>query len=100
MMDFTQARRALDDLPSSWGPRREQPERDRDFSGKAEIRAEFGRGSFRAIEWVVTATAFSEIIKGGYSTGHVSDPKNPSLAMAGRDARAIIKAHHNKNGKS
>lgn len=92
-MDASEAKKILSALPASWGPRREQPSWDRDFSGSAEIQSNLQAFTDKMQNWLREANAFSQVIQGGYS-----DDKD-GLAKVGRDSRAILKQHAAKNGK-
>lgn len=62
------AMQANEFLPQSWNPRREQPERDRYFTGRADFLWNFNHHTERAITWYAEALAFSQIILGGFDT--------------------------------
>ncbi|AWY07441.1 hypothetical protein SEA_UNTPL_41 [Streptomyces phage UNTPL] len=53
-------------LPGSWGPRREQPEWDRDFGGRADIQWHFAHRTDTAKEWMAFALGFSSTLIDGY----------------------------------
>lgn len=55
-------------LPKSWNPRREQPEWDRMFNGRASIQHNFTKRTDKAQQWLTEAAAFSEVIKGGFES--------------------------------
>lgn len=64
--EWTEIMQAVTSLPGSWQPRREQPEWDRDFTGRMEIQAEFGHRTDKARAWAVTALVFSDTLKQGF----------------------------------
>ncbi len=53
-------------IPGSWGPRREQPEWDRDFGGNADIQFHFANRTDTAHMWLAFCLNFSETLIGGY----------------------------------
>lgn len=66
-MSFKDMLKAVaNDLPETWSPRREQPEWDRDFSGRAEIHHQFSTGGDKARDWMAFALAFSSTLIDGY----------------------------------
>lgn len=69
-------------LPENWGPRREQPEWDRDFNGRADIQSHFQTKSDKARDWMTYALAFSETLVSGYEG-------LPEVRKVGRDALAL-----------
>lgn len=64
--DFMTLMAKVTKLPDSWMPRREQPEWDRDFSGRAEIQVAFSHKTDKAETWMREAVAFSETLKLGF----------------------------------
>lgn len=54
------------DIPGSWGPRREQPEWDRDFGGNADIQFHFANRTDTAHMWLAFCLNFSETLIEGY----------------------------------
>jgi hypothetical protein len=69
-------------------PRREQPEWDRDFSGRAEIQTAFSHKMDKARQWAVEAVAFSEILKDGFRED--GDTDDSRLIAFGAEARKIV----------
>jgi len=57
---------AVKTLPGTWGPRREQPEWDRDFGGNADIQWHFSHRTDKAHEWMAFALGFSSTLIDGY----------------------------------
>jgi hypothetical protein len=55
-----------DTIPGTWGPRREQPEWDRDFGGNADINEHFGHRTDKAHMWLAFCLNFSEVLIDGY----------------------------------
>lgn len=53
-------------IPGSWGPRREQPEWDRDFGGNADIGFHFANRTDAAHMWLAFCLNFSDTLIGGY----------------------------------
>lgn len=53
-------------VPGSWGPRRDQPEWDRDFQGNADIKFQFANRTVSAHEWLAFALRFSDTLVGGF----------------------------------
>lgn len=53
-------------IPASWGPRREQPEWDRDFGGNADIKFHFSHRTDTAHMWLAFCLNFSETLIDGY----------------------------------
>lgn len=62
----------VESLPQSWNPRRDQPEHDRMFNGRAQIEMEFGQQSNTARQWLIEALAFSATVQGGFAA-HTDD---------------------------
>jgi hypothetical protein len=63
---FEELYEGVKELPGTWGPRREQPEWDRDFSGKAEILASFQHKTDKAADWMRWTLRFSHTLVEGY----------------------------------
>lgn len=78
---------AVNALPPSWGPRRNQPNGDHMFSGRLEIQHSFSVGDDRAVQWCNEAVAFSETLKYGFGDG---GDDGLTLADFGLTARAFI----------
>jgi hypothetical protein len=76
-------------LPSSWQPRRPQPEWDRAFSGRAHIESAFGAGTDAARTWAVEALAFSETLIRGYD----------GLENVVQTGRTVLREHGPKGKK-
>ena len=53
-------------VPGTWGPRREQPEWDRDFGGQADIEWHFANRTDTAHMWMAFCLNFSETLMGGF----------------------------------
>lgn len=64
-------------LPGSWGPRRDQPEWDRDFGGRADIQSNFQHRTDKAREWMAFALGFSATLIDGY--GDLSEVRKAGL---------------------
>jgi hypothetical protein len=86
--DFTTLMAKVTALPDTWMPRREQPEWDRDFSGRAEIQTAFGHRTDKAVTWMREAVAFSDTLKLGFR----EDPKEDDsrLIAFAKDMREHI----------
>lgn len=54
------------DIPNTWGPRREQPEWDRDFGGSADIQFHFSHRTDAAHMWLAFCLNFSETLIDGF----------------------------------
>jgi hypothetical protein len=63
---WTEIMQAVTALPGSWQPRREQPEWDRDFTGRADVQTQFAHQTDKARDWCVTALVFSDTLKQGF----------------------------------
>lgn len=64
--DFPTLMAKVTALPDSWMPRRDQPEWDRDFSGRNEIQVSFSHRTDKALTWMREAVAFSDTVKLGF----------------------------------
>lgn len=74
---------AVKQLPGAWGPRREQPEWDRDFGGNADIQEHFGHRTDKAHEWMAFALGFSSVILEGFET-------KKALLEFGSEMRTVV----------
>jgi hypothetical protein len=81
-------------VPGSWNPRREQPEYDRMFNGRAEINQHFSNGTDKATTWLRECTAFSTVIKDGFEGGGGGDSRD--LSTFARDARQYLSLGKNQ----
>jgi hypothetical protein len=86
--DFATLMSKVTKLPDTWMPRREQPEWDRDFSGRAEIQTHFGAKTDKAVTWMREAVAFSETLKGGFRQDPTEDDSR--LIAFAKDMRGHI----------
>jgi hypothetical protein len=93
MQDFSNAEwpeimTAVTKLPGTWNPRREQPEWDRDFTGRADIEVQFGHATDKARDWALTALAFSDTLKMGFRKEPQHDDRE--LIAFGAEMRKVI----------
>lgn len=90
--DWSDLMNAVTELPPTWQPRREQPEWDRAFTGRADMQVQFSARTDTARQWLVEALTFSEILKAGFRSEECTDD-------SGLRSFGAMMRHHIAKGK-